>query len=79
MSSNPAGSASGASITQAPSGNRSAGRSAASSMVNSTSVSIPGTAAAGGIQMVQPVSTVTTYYKIAPSDNITFKWNLTSL
>jgi len=40
---------------------------------------IPQTAPAGGIQMLEPHSTATSYYKIAQNNPITFKWNLTSV
>jgi hypothetical protein len=47
---------------------------------SSTSVSIPMTAAAGGITMMEPAQTGSaSYYKIAPSETITFKWNMTDL
>ncbi|KAG8862915.1 hypothetical protein FRB96_000335 [Tulasnella sp. 330] len=47
---------------------------------SSSTLSIPQTAAAGGILMTQPPQTATvSFYKIAPSNPITFGWNLTSL
>ncbi|KZT66567.1 hypothetical protein DAEQUDRAFT_796522 [Daedalea quercina L-15889] len=53
--------------------------SASSSAASSSSVSIPATAAAGGLTITKPPQTATSYYKIAPSNNITFAWNFTSL
>ena len=46
---------------------------------SSTSVDIPATAPAGGLSITQPPQTATSYYKIAPSQNVTFGWNFTSL
>ncbi|KAF9041645.1 hypothetical protein BJ165DRAFT_1416198 [Panaeolus papilionaceus] len=40
---------------------------------------IPANAAVGGLLFTQPPATVTSFYKIAPSQFITFGWNLTSL
>ncbi|OXG79483.1 hypothetical protein C349_04432 [Cryptococcus neoformans var. grubii Br795] len=58
------------------SNNPSASRSANAT----TTVSIPGTAAAGGITVTQPPSTASaSYYKIAKDSWITFGWNMTSL
>lgn len=45
----------------------------------SSVVLIPATAAAGGISMTQPPQTATSFYKIAPSQVITFGWNMTSV
>ncbi|KAJ5225421.1 hypothetical protein N7468_006646 [Penicillium chermesinum] len=42
-----------------------------------TSISIDPAAGAGGISMITPASTTTTYYKIG--HNVTFVWNYTSL
>ncbi|GJN89899.1 hypothetical protein Rhopal_002888-T1 [Rhodotorula paludigena] len=43
-------------------------------------VSIPNTAAAGGLTYLTPAATAgASYYKIAPSNQITFGWNYTSL
>ncbi|KAF8579666.1 hypothetical protein K439DRAFT_1416093 [Ramaria rubella] len=43
-------------------------------------ISIPQTAPAGGVQFTRPAQTAAaSYYKIAPSELITFGWNLTSL
>lgn len=41
--------------------------------------SIPQTAAAGGLTITKPPSTATSYFKIAPDDQITFGWNFTYL
>ncbi|BEI84460.1 hypothetical protein CcaverHIS002_0410640 [Cutaneotrichosporon cavernicola] len=47
---------------------------------SSATVSIPATAAAGAITMLEPAQTGSvSYYKIAPSETITFKWNMTDL
>ncbi|WWD19897.1 hypothetical protein CI109_104366 [Kwoniella shandongensis] len=63
------------------SGSASASASASRQSGNATSsVSIPGTAAAGGLTVTQPPSTASaSYYKIAKDSWITFGWNLTSL
>ncbi|GAA5908063.1 hypothetical protein JCM6882_000216 [Rhodosporidiobolus microsporus] len=46
----------------------------------SSTVSIPNTAAAGGLTYLTPAATAAaSYYKIAPSNAITFGWNYTSL
>ncbi|KAJ8294406.1 hypothetical protein OF846_002263 [Rhodotorula toruloides] len=46
----------------------------------SSSVSIPNTAPAGGLTFLTPAATAgASYYKIAPSNPITFGWNYTSL
>ncbi|KAJ5632356.1 hypothetical protein N7490_008695 [Penicillium lividum] len=47
------------------------------SSTTSTSISIDAAAGAGGISMLTPDSTTTTYYKIG--QNITFVWNYTSV
>jgi len=47
---------------------------------NSASPTIPQTAAAGGVSITQPPQTAApSFYKIAPSQLITFGWNFTSL
>ncbi|KAG8893362.1 hypothetical protein FRC00_010643 [Tulasnella sp. 408] len=81
MSSQPAAASSGS--VQASSG--SVAGSATGSVVSgsgtgSSTLSIPQTAAAGGIFMTQPPQTANpSFYKIAPSNIITFAWNYTSL
>ena len=45
----------------------------------SSSSSIPATAPAGGLTITQPPQTATSFYKIAPSQPITFAWNFTYL
>ncbi|KAF8800834.1 hypothetical protein BYT27DRAFT_7235948 [Phlegmacium glaucopus] len=40
---------------------------------------IPQTAPAGGLTITQPPQTATSFYKIAPSQPITFGWNMTSV
>jgi len=50
-----------------------------SSSSGSSSINIPATAAAGGLTITRPPQTATSYYKIAPSNSITFGWNFTSL
>jgi hypothetical protein len=43
-------------------------------------VSVPQTAAAGGLLFTQPPQTAAaSYYKIAPSNLVTFGWNFTSV
>ncbi|KII84630.1 hypothetical protein PLICRDRAFT_95190 [Plicaturopsis crispa FD-325 SS-3] len=46
---------------------------------SSSSISIPQTAAAGGITLTQPPQTSTSFYKIASGQPITFGWNFTSV
>lgn len=46
---------------------------------SSSSLSIPQSAPAGGLTITQPPQTATSYFKIAPSNTITFAWNFTSL
>ncbi|KDR65789.1 hypothetical protein GALMADRAFT_148373 [Galerina marginata CBS 339.88] len=53
--------------------------SPASSSSSFSLVFIPQTAAAGGITITQPPQTATSFYKIAPSQPITFAWNMTSV
>jgi len=54
--------------------------SATGNNTSPTGVSIPQTAAAGGLLWTQPPSTASpSFYKIAPNQQITFGWNLTSL
>ena len=45
----------------------------------SSSSSIPASAPAGGLTITQPPQTATSFYKIAPSQPITFAWNFTYL
>ncbi|OSD07764.1 hypothetical protein PYCCODRAFT_1441656 [Trametes coccinea BRFM310] len=42
-------------------------------------IDIPETAPAGGLTITQPPQTATSYYKIAPSNTITFAWNFTDV
>ncbi|KAK8853468.1 hypothetical protein IAR55_004175 [Kwoniella newhampshirensis] len=64
--------------TGSASGSASASRQ--SSTNATSSISIPGTAAAGGMTVTQPPSSASaSYYKIAKDSWITFGWNLTSL
>ncbi|GAA5882119.1 hypothetical protein JCM16303_005613 [Sporobolomyces ruberrimus] len=52
----------------------------AQSSATTTSISIPGTAAAGGLTYLTPAQTAAaSYYKIAQGNPITFGWNYTSL
>ncbi|UZJ51059.1 hypothetical protein CBS101457_000379 [Exobasidium rhododendri] len=54
--------------------------STASSATTSTSVSIPSTAANGGITITEPAQTAdASYYKIAQGVTVTFGWNFTSV
>ncbi|GBE87644.1 hypothetical protein BKA93DRAFT_829914 [Sparassis latifolia] len=53
--------------------------SKASSAASSSSSKIPQTAPAGALTITQPPETATSYYKIAPSNTITFAWNFTNL
>ena len=57
-----------------------ASSSNSTSVTPSSTISIPQTAAAGGVSITQPPSTASaSYYKIAQNEYITFGWNLTSL
>jgi hypothetical protein len=42
-------------------------------------LSIPQTAAAGGLTITQPPQTTVSFFKIAPSQEVTIAWNFTSL
>ncbi|KIY42844.1 hypothetical protein FISHEDRAFT_68294 [Fistulina hepatica ATCC 64428] len=46
---------------------------------DTSSISIPATAAAGGLTITKPPSTATSYYKIAEGNYVTFAWNMTSV
>ena len=46
---------------------------------NSSSLLIPQTAPAGGLTITKPPQTATSFYKIAPSEPVTFGWNMTSV
>jgi hypothetical protein len=46
---------------------------------SSSTISIPNSAPAGGLTITQPPQTATSFYKIAPSQFITFAWNFTDL
>lgn len=70
------------SSAQNPANSGSASASASnggSSTQQSSTSSIPQTAPAGGLTITQPPQTATSYYKIAPSNTITFGWNFTYL
>ncbi|GAA5952431.1 hypothetical protein JCM21900_005307 [Sporobolomyces salmonicolor] len=55
-------------------------RQATSARSSGSSISIPGTAPAGGLTYVTPAGTAAvSYYKIASGNPITFGWNYTSL
>jgi len=58
--------------TPTPAPSVSASGSAAS---NSTFISIPATAAVGGLSLTQPPQFSTSYFKIAPSQPVTFGWS----
>ncbi|KIY66137.1 hypothetical protein CYLTODRAFT_412060 [Cylindrobasidium torrendii FP15055 ss-10] len=49
------------------------------SQSGSSSISIPQTAAAGGVTITQPPQTATSYFKIAQNNLVTFGWNMTSV
>lgn len=44
-----------------------------------STISIPQTAAAGGLTITQPPQTAISFFKIAPDNFITFAWNFTSV
>lgn len=53
---------------------------AQSTATSAPTVSVPETAAAGGLLFTQPPQTAAaSYYKIAPSNPVTFGWNFTSV
>jgi len=49
------------------------------SQSSSSRLVIPQTAPAGGLTITQPPQTATSFYKIAPSEPVTFGWNMTSV
>lgn len=53
--------------------------SASSSGNSSSFISIPQTAAAGGLSFTQPATSSNAFYKIASDSPVTFGWNFTSL
>jgi hypothetical protein len=55
------------------------GNSQTSGGSSTTRLTIPQTAAAGGLTITQPPQTATSFFKVAPSQIITFAWNFTSL
>lgn len=73
-------SAGGSSTGTSTSGASAGSGTAIGSGTGSATLSIPQTAAAGGLLMTMPPQTATaSFYKIAPSNPITFGWNFTSL
>ena len=69
-----------ASASARQSGNSTVSGSASRSGNATATISIPQTAAAGGITVTQPPSTASqSFYKIQENEFITFGWNLTSL
>ena len=46
---------------------------------NTSTISIPQTAAAGGLTITQPPQTATSFFKIAQNQLVTFGWNMTSV
>ncbi|KAL1410785.1 hypothetical protein Q8F55_001727 [Vanrija albida] len=70
------GNGGGAQPTQPPNSQQSGSNSASSTSTSSIPDSVP----AGGILMIDPPNTASSsYYKIHPSEFITFRWNFTSL
>jgi hypothetical protein len=61
-----------------PAANQQPATSASASSSSSTS-SIPDTVPAGSLTITQPPQTATSFYKIAPSQPITFAWNFTDV
>ncbi|KAF7416083.1 hypothetical protein PC9H_002343 [Pleurotus ostreatus] len=53
--------------------------SSASPAQNTSTISIPATAAVGGVTITQPPQTATSFFKVAQGQLITFGWNFTSL
>ena len=46
---------------------------------SSSSTAIPESAPAGGLTITKPPQTATSFYKIAPSNTVTFAWNFTDV
>lgn len=57
----------------------SSGSASGSQSPSSSILSIPQSAPAGGLTITQPPQTQTSFFKIAPSNTITFAWNFTYL
>jgi hypothetical protein len=68
-----------ASNANSASNSPSPGGSVPNSAATASTLSIPQSAPAGGITMLTPAQTATSYYKLAPSQPITFGWNFTYL
>lgn len=58
---------------------QSSSSTAASSSSSFSQIFIPQTAAAGGVLITQPPQSSTSFFKIAPSQPVTFAWNMTSV
>ncbi|OBZ78123.1 hypothetical protein A0H81_02280 [Grifola frondosa] len=56
-----------------------ANTSSSGSASSSSTLNIPSSAPAGGLTITQPPQTATSFYKIAPSNTITFAWNFTDV
>ncbi|WOO81577.1 uncharacterized protein LOC62_03G005099 [Vanrija pseudolonga] len=77
---NNAGGGNGAAASPTPAPNPQQSQSASASTSSTSSISIPDSVPAGGILMIDPPNTASqSFYKIHPSEYITFRWNLTSL
>lgn len=74
-----------ATITNPPANAASSAANASGSVTGSTNATtssqlvIPGTAPAGSIVITQPPQTATSYFKLAPSQTVTFAWNFTDV
>ncbi|PIL27300.1 hypothetical protein GSI_10447 [Ganoderma sinense ZZ0214-1] len=55
------------------------GQQSTSGSGSSSSSAIPQTAPAGGLTITKPPQTATSFFKIAPSNTITFAWNFTDV
>jgi len=53
-------------------------QTASNSSSGSSTLSIPATAAVGGLTITQPAQTATSYYKIASGELVTFAWSFDS-
>jgi hypothetical protein len=76
---NPGGGNPGGGNPGQPNPNPNAPTPAQTQTTSQTLTFVPQTAAAGGITITQPPQTAVSYFKIAPSQTISFGWNMTSV
>ncbi|KAK2467615.1 hypothetical protein APHAL10511_000470 [Amanita phalloides] len=68
-----------ASAAGSAAGTSSASNSGASASASSSQINIPASAPAGSITITLPPETATAYFKLAPSQLVTFAWNFTDV